>query len=510
MAQTTDLLSTPLLSSHLPPKALLESLTTPVLLDGVDEIFTGRDGENIPESPSPCARKARRVKKNGRRPTTPNNHIIQEMVRKNKSPKFAALFQNLAGSSLDGGSEQGHGNSEHPEDPDNQQEGEQFLPSTELPNLDDASEDSNEEESTPLPTFIPQRHTIRELFHDMKDIMTRTYKDTQGRAYILFDRLNQSPFFKIGQSNNPRHRKEKHERKCQLKGWASRERPAISIRMPMRLERLAQAELQNIKCDPRCSCGVEHVEYFWGPMDIGLEVLDFWCEWLQSREPYGWDGQLKGFWVDRLEQFQTHLHDYFSCGSLQCAEQDEEAPACQACLRAGWKKWVEPTPEDELDYACRANIPSKWVRLRVLSLSTFSVIDNFYLIAFVNLVGQILSMCRWISDPNVFLCVIPLRLLGFWVEPRIRLTGPALGFLLLVVDTTLFVVCVYTRFQHGRGEIEDARTRPRRTRRTKTVSIGEIVQEIDEAVEVSPPPGSNTDTRSASETKSAQGRRKTT
>ncbi|KAL4864767.1 hypothetical protein BDV12DRAFT_188658 [Aspergillus spectabilis] len=467
MTHATKPVSTLLLSNHSPKGPLLESLTTPVLSEEVGETFIRWNGDTEPETPSPCARKASRVKKNGRRSTTINNRIIQEMVQKNKSPKFAVLLPNLIGSPPNKPSEHKHNNSEHrAEDGHNQQGCDQILPSAELSNLDGIS----------LPHFIPQQHTILEIFHDMKDIMVKSYNSDKGYAYILFDRLNHSPFFKIGKSNNPKHRKGEHERKCQLKGWDSRQRPATSISMPMRLERLAQVELQNMKYDPRCSCGVEHVEYFWGEINIGLEALDFWCDWLQRHEPYGWDGQLKGFWVDRLDLFQNRLHDYFRCGRAQCAEQEEEAPACQACLRAGWKKWIEPTPEDELDYACRVTIPSKWVRLSIMKLDTFKIIDNFYLVAFANLVGKILSMWRWISDPNIFLCAISLRLLGCWVEPRIYLPGPAFCFLLSVVDTTLFVICVYTRFQHSRGEFEFAKPRPGRTRRIKRISIGGLLE----------------------------------
>ncbi|KAL5342273.1 hypothetical protein BJX70DRAFT_356364 [Aspergillus crustosus] len=310
----------------------------------------------------------------------------------------------------------------------------------------------------------------------MKHIMTKPYNNDRGHAYILFDRVNQSPFFKIGKSTNPKQRKEEHERKCQLKGWSSRERPASAISTPMRLERLAQAELQNMKYDPKCSCGVEHIEYFWGETNIGLEALDFWCEWLLRREPYGRDGELKGLWADRLDLFQNHLHGYFRCGSAQCAEQEEEASACQACLRAGWKKWAEPAPEEELDYACRATVSSKWARQCIMKLGASGVINTFNLVAFTEVVGQIISIWKWISDPDVFLWAISLRLLGSWVEPRIYLPGLAFRFLLAVFDAILVVVCVYTRFYYGRGEYEYARPRPGRTRRMKRVSIGEVAQ----------------------------------
>ncbi|KAL3477442.1 hypothetical protein BJX99DRAFT_269849 [Aspergillus californicus] len=397
MAQATDPVS--------------KTLTTPVRLGDV-----GENAES--ETPSPCASKASRVKKNGRRPTTVNDQVIREMIRRNKSPKFAALLQGPVGSFPGGASEHKDSASrQRAGDRDSPQKGTRSLPSSEPPNPNDTSEDSNN-----------KQHTIREIFRDTKNIMTKTYKNNEGYAYILFDPLNQSRFFKIGKANNPTSRKGEHTRKCQLKGWASRERPATPIRWPMRLERLAQAELQNMKYIPDCPCGVEHVEF---------------------------SGE---FWVDRLKLFQSRLRDYFSCGRVQCAEEEEEVAACQACLRAGWRKWAEPTPEDELDYACRAAFSSKWVQLRALELGTFRLIKNLYLVEFINLVGGILSIWRSISHPNIFLWAIPLRILGYWVEPRFHLPGPAFLFLLLMIDIMLVIVCVYTRLRYPLEKFGYART----------------------------------------------------
>ncbi|KAL4862748.1 hypothetical protein BDV12DRAFT_38955 [Aspergillus spectabilis] len=122
------------------------------------------------------------------------------MVQKNKSPKFEDLLQNLISSPPNGASEHKHNNSEHrAEDGDNQQGCDQFLPSTELSNHDDTSKDSNNEQSTSSPPFIPQQHTIRGIFHNMKDIMAKPYNNNEGHAYILFDGLDHSTFFKIGE-----------------------------------------------------------------------------------------------------------------------------------------------------------------------------------------------------------------------------------------------------------------------------------------------------------------------
>ncbi|KAL4914555.1 hypothetical protein BDW62DRAFT_139001 [Aspergillus aurantiobrunneus] len=487
MASATDLLSTPFLSGRASPEALLELPLTPIALDEGDRTSSEKSEERLSESPSPCARKAarrvaRRVKKPARQ--TPKNQTIQEFIRRNESSDFTALLRGLADSSPDenrnppdssvgqvcrpAGAIQGRPGPDQPDDTNNEQEYEQQALETHEPDAS-ASPQAPSEDQPPSPRFTPNRHTTREIFLAMKDVLTKSYTDSPGHAYILFDRLGASPFFKIGKSSNPRHRRETHLRKCQLRTWDSREKPATPIRMPMRLERLVQTELQNLNCDPRCPCGVDHVEYFCGEKEVGLEALDFWSAWLQRHEPYDRDGRLKGFWADRLEQFQGHVRDYFRCKSSQCAEQDDGTPACQACLRAGWKKWTEPMPDDELAYTCRTIIPWKCVQRMIQGISRLGPADNFYLIAVVHFIGRVLSAWAWISDPSVFLCAVPLRFLGFWVEPRIRLPA-AFGWLLSVVDATLFVVCVYARVQQGRRLATDGKRSHRKAKRAKGVS----------------------------------------
>ncbi|KAL4777985.1 hypothetical protein BJX76DRAFT_344480 [Aspergillus varians] len=530
MAQAADLLSTPLLSGQSPSGTLPDLSTTPISLSD------GLVG-NTPETPSPCARKsARLVEKQGRQRAT-RNEIIDAFIRMNNSPKFAEMLPNLTGSASYRRPEpeqveaiELHTDDGEPraEDPKNQQNCEQPATSTEAPNLEDTpSENPNEEPSAPLlPTFIPSRHTIQEILHDMRAVMTKPHNNSsnssnsnssnsnnnnsnnnnnKGYAYVIFPPLDQGPF-KIGSTIHPNLRKDDHWRKCHLKGWEFRMRSAAPIRKPLRLERIVQTELQNINCDPKCICGQKHTEYFWGSKDVGLKSLDSWSQWLRHHEPYDCDEVLKDFWVDRLDLFQARIHEYFRCGSPECAEQDEDTPACLACLRAGWRQWAEPTQHDQLDYACRVNIPLSSARWSMQWFSKFGIVDPLYLMAFVNLVGQVLSMWRWISDPRVFLCAIPLRLLGCWVEPRVRLPGPAASWILSVVDTTLFLVCVYTRFQQGLGALEDAKGSPKKTRKAKRVSIGGVTRQIHERepameIDASTPPTSRSSATRATGTR---------
>ncbi|BCS21134.1 uncharacterized protein APUU_21566S [Aspergillus puulaauensis] len=458
MALTSDLLATPLLTSHSPSEAFLGLPIPPISLDEDDLTSLVED---LPETPSPCVRReSRRVNKNRRK--TPNYRFIKELERRNRSPEFAAILRNLGGPPPDGESARPGSDAleSRSHDDTESQRLEQQTSALEL----SSPEDSQTDDSTEIPSFTPNRHTLPEIFRDMRD------------AYILFDRLDESPFFKIGKSTDTKKRTVTHLQKCQLRTWASRARPATPIRMPTRLERLVQAELQNLNYVPDCHCTVNHSEYFWGRKDVGLESLDFWCRWLQHNEPYDCDGRLKGFWTDRLELFQGNVDKYFRCDSLVCAVRNEDTPACRDCLRAGWKKWTEPTPEDELDYACRANIPWRQGQHLIKRFSRFGFVNTFTLVSFANVIGLLLSICKWLSEPNVYLSLIPLRLMAFWLEPKTQLPESVVRFVLSFADTVLLVVCVYARFQHRDGSV-DGRGSPRRPpKRAKRSSVGEARQ----------------------------------
>jgi hypothetical protein len=231
-----------------------------------------------------------------------------------------------------------------------------------------------------------------------------------------------------------------------------------------------QTELQNLNYVPDCHCTVNHIEYFWGRKEIGLESLDFWCRWLLQHDPYDCDGQLKGFWADRLEVFQGSIDKYFRCDSPSCAIQDEDTPSCRDCLRAGWRKWTEPTQEDELGFVCGANIPSKRVQQGIQRFSRFGLVKTSRLVSFVSGIGLLLSICRWLSDPSVYLSLIPLRLMVLWLKPT-QLPESVMRICLSFADTVLLVVCVYARFQHRDGSVGKGSPRP--AKRGKRRSVGE-------------------------------------
>ncbi|KAL4938746.1 hypothetical protein BDV06DRAFT_225716 [Aspergillus oleicola] len=450
MALAADLLATPL-SSGYSPSGTLSQLTAKL----TSEIhLTETDTEDQFEAPSPCVeRTVRRVQKKEPRSTTRRNFTIQEYFRVHNSPESPALGRIAAAlsSTADVGQETEEHDStvedaeSHNDENEQIEEGDHetsaqhtsdILPETTGP---DTPAPAAEEPTLETPAFSPKKYAIHEIVQRVREAMTRTYKDEPGHAYILFERHGGSPFLKVGKSIKTSDRKGQHRRECQLETWDLKQRPATSIQRPMRLERLVQAELRNMVCDPRCTCGVKHQEYFRISKETGLELLDFWANWLRVHEPYDPEEELKPFWLNRLDKFQENSHRHFRCDSDECADQDEDTPACQACLRAGWKKWAEPTPSDELEYACQTNIPSKALQQIFQWLDRYGIIGVIYLMWLVQLIEQIVSLWHWISDPKIFHCALPLRLMAFWVKPQVSLPGQAGPWLLFVVDIALAI-----------------------------------------------------------------------
>ncbi|KAL4763629.1 GIY-YIG nuclease family protein [Aspergillus foveolatus] len=472
MASAADLISTPTSSRESPSGTSTVVSTTPSPLAGSSELVE----YFLPETPSPCASKlVRRAHKHASQSqrAIPYNRITKEFARLNRSPKFAELIQKACGEiSPRETKEAVRGVPNQPSIEDNEHSGEEidYQQKTEerqpTPPEKSTADDASSSESarspppsppspSPSPSFTPKRHTIQEIFYDMKKVMRNSYKAEMGHAYVLYDDLTQNPTFKLGSSTQIPERMRSHKLKCRPSS-RSIQRPSGNILAPMRLERLAQRELQNFKYDMQCRCGTEHTEYFWGSKDVGVEVLDFWSEWLQGKgkgelkdlEPYDRSGRLKDFWADRLDLFQASINEYFRCGDPQCAESQEDARACQACLRAGWRKWAEPTRVDELEYACRMSISSKDIRHIIQSTITRNIFGVSFLIFIVSLISHIVSAWQWISNPRVFLWVIPLRLGSSWVGPGGRVPDLASPRLLLwILDMTFIIVCIYTRLQ---------------------------------------------------------------
>ncbi|KAL4957057.1 hypothetical protein BDW69DRAFT_180943 [Aspergillus filifer] len=355
MALTADLLATPLSSAH-SPSGTLSGLTAKLTSETP---LSETDTEDQFEAPSPCVeRAARRIQRKGPRSASRRNFTIQEYLRVHNSLESPALGPAVLSNTADEERETEEQvstieNTEpHADDDEDSEAGDRETTqdrSNVLPETTGLASATEEPRITETPSFNPKTHTIHEIVQRMREFMESNYTDNPGHAYLLYDRSGESPFLKIGKSVRVSVRKGRHQRECQLETWDTKQRPVTSIPRPMRLERIVQAELRNLAYDPSCICGVKHQEYFWVSKEAGLELLDFWAGWLKVHEPYDEEENLKAFWVDRLDQFQENTHVYFRCNSEQCANQDEDAPACQACLRAGWNKWAEPTASEEFE-----------------------------------------------------------------------------------------------------------------------------------------------------------------
>ncbi|KAL3479344.1 hypothetical protein BJX99DRAFT_77103 [Aspergillus californicus] len=251
----------------------------------------------------------------------------------------------------------------------------------------------------------PPRST-ESIVQDLSAVIKKEYSQDEGQTYILSDPEGNSPFYKIGKSNAASNRLAQHKRNCGLKNWNLQIKPSSKIKQSLRLERLAQTELKNFNCAPQCVCRVQHSEYYLGDPKDGLDALQGWSHWLVQHKPYGDDDQLASFWDDRLDKFLTDIPRYFKCGGDDCHKPDK-GPACQGCVRSGWRLWTQPTPQDFLEYACQVNIPFRWLR-KTLQASSEGKEDT--VLPYVELVGCAMRLASPVFGLMPFLYMSLVRL----------------------------------------------------------------------------------------------------
>ncbi|KAE8364096.1 hypothetical protein BDV27DRAFT_117983 [Aspergillus caelatus] len=239
------------------------------------------------------------------------------------------------------------------------------LPSQQETPRTDISDHGLEQRQTG-PERISDLCSTEEIIFAIRDVICGwtppQEKDSKkGYAYIFYDPLAQSPCYKIGHSGNVKVRTQQHQNQCRLRRWSSKKSPAL--RDYKLLERLAHAELRNLRCKPNCFCGAEHREYFLGKAAHGQDILDSWSRWLIEKDPYNDDGNLRSFWVDRLNVLLDGYSRLFHCTDVECNKHHRGNNACQACLREGWQRFTEPTAQDIFEYDCRIKVPFAWGRL---------------------------------------------------------------------------------------------------------------------------------------------------
>ncbi|KAL4868660.1 hypothetical protein BDV12DRAFT_94501 [Aspergillus spectabilis] len=127
------------------------------------------------------------------------------------------------------------------------------------------SSEQKSDESLDGPRFTYAPLLMEFAVQDLKDtIVSDHYNQKEGQVYMLSDPARTTTSFKIGSSKNVSKRMVQHRRQCGLEGWALQIQPPVEIKQCSRLDRLAQAELKNLNCEPRCACRTRHVEYYCG------------------------------------------------------------------------------------------------------------------------------------------------------------------------------------------------------------------------------------------------------
>ncbi|KAL5341162.1 hypothetical protein BJX70DRAFT_76504 [Aspergillus crustosus] len=194
--------------------------------------------------------------------------------------------------------------------------------------IDLTNEDSSNEtpeqkldESFNVPRLTHAPIPIDIVIENLKGIVTGDhYSQKKGQVYILSDPVGTITSFKISNSMKVSKRLLQHRRQCGLESWNLQIQPSVEIKQCSRLERLAQAELKNLNCEPRCACQTRHVEHYCGSTKSGLEVLKGWSKWFMEYQPYNDDNRLGEFWIDRLELFRTNIPRYFNCDADRCPQ----------------------------------------------------------------------------------------------------------------------------------------------------------------------------------------------
>ncbi|KAF9893181.1 hypothetical protein FE257_011604 [Aspergillus nanangensis] len=232
-------------------------------------------------------------------------------------------------------------------------------------------------EDRTTPTVITPKglESIDQIIAKMCGTMrTIPVKYESGYVYVFCEPTEETTFYKIGHAVCPETRLKDLQKNC-FAGWTMYDRP-YNPRNPIgecvRVENLAHYQLRNYACTFECRCKTKHREYFSGKKQAGLNMLQFWIDWLQREQPFGEDRHLTPFWADRVDaldmKMRSRLRHLFKCGQKGCAGRiDTHRGACQDCLETGWKLWTEPTSFERFEYGCRTQMMG-WPRIQDLLL----------------------------------------------------------------------------------------------------------------------------------------------
>lgn len=301
------------------------------------------------------------------------------------------------------------------------------------------------------PKFTPNKKSTEDIVFTVRDVIrgasSRKPESSSGYVYVLYDPSEETPFYKIGQSKDVERRAKQHNTNCRLETWTTRKSPKCTNYKT--LEKLALAELKNLKYEPNCSCPTQHREYSWGEVADGLNIVRSWSRWLTEEEPFDDECNLKPFWADRLEAFTCGNLGSFNCMTAGCTKEAEEPQACQACLRKGWMTFTEPTSEDRFEYTCRRAISSHWVCWVLQTCHKCFPSYETRLASLVNWVS--LGQQLWDSVSSIQLILVTLFIRGIYVT-ALACWNHGIDkseFLDLFLDLFLAVIAAYRLFLVG-------------------------------------------------------------
>ncbi|KAB8264776.1 hypothetical protein BDV32DRAFT_160194 [Aspergillus pseudonomiae] len=258
------------------------------------------------------------------------------------------------------------------------------------------------------PERISDSYSTEDIILAIRDVIcgwsgAQERESKKGYAYIFHDPSAQSPYYKIGHSGNVKVRTQQHQKQCQLRKWSAKQSPAL--RDYRLLEKLAHAELRNLRCKPNCFCRVEHREYFLGTAAHGQDILDSWSRWLK-KDPYNDDGNLGPFWVNRLNVFVDECSGFFHCTAIEDTRHHLDSNACQACLRKGWQKFTNPTAQDIFEYDCQTRVPFAWGRLLLQACYSRFPYYETKLACIIDCIERVCRMWDSVSSIQVILAML--------------------------------------------------------------------------------------------------------
>lgn len=323
------------------------------------------------------------------------------------------------------------------------------------------------------PLVFPQL-PLEEVVLEVAYILRKQSKPpVEGFTYVFSDLTGRSKFYRIGSTKSNARRANEHRNVCSLSYFRVQKTPATSLWQYKRLEKLAQAELINMRYEPNCACNSQYHQYLWGKEQTAFEILESWSKWLAYHSPYDKTGHLLPFWEHRLRVFEAGFQHYFDCKGTRCMKHTTDTVACPICLRAGWKAFTTPSGLDKIEFASQTQVAAQWAHKILLYLQKYVSINDSVLFPLLNGVERAASLSTTMSDrlksPALFLNLLYARLIIPMLWSTIFTTDAYFSILSLLEITIFSVMYMLVR-------LELAQIAPRRRGKEKKNKEGRLVR----------------------------------